>query len=159
MKKLLIALITTLSLTACNLNGITANDLKLDNERVIIVEGKTKQEIFDNVADYFATNWNDSKEVLQRTDEKRGRIIARGHFGYYNDMTARITVKGTIQVDVKDGKARILLTAVENTNQHGTQWGMYSAESMQAKNDNVIHKLFDEFELALNTQTSNNENW
>lgn len=73
-----------------------------------------KDEIFNRVLNYFTYNYGSGKSVIQTQDKETGLIVAKGlydnvHIGI-SLITTYIDTWHIIRVDVKDGKARIIIT-------------------------------------------------
>ncbi len=85
----------------------------------LIVEAKDlgKDEIYNRAESYFIYNYGSGKSVIQSQDKKLGRLIAKG-------LYSKVHIAGVlaissfdfwhiVRVDVKDGRARIILTLTE----------------------------------------------
>lgn len=75
--------------------------------RTIEVPGATKDELFARAYNFFIYNYKDKDAVVQLADKENGCIIAKGIFP---DVFRNIDVLHVIRVDVKDGRARILVS-------------------------------------------------
>ena len=82
--------------------------------RVIESPNMTKDEIFNRALDYFIYNYGSGKSVIQDQDTEKGRIIAKGfyenlHIGV-SLITTYINAWHIIRVDVKEGRARVIIS-------------------------------------------------
>jgi hypothetical protein len=76
----------------------------------------TKSELFDKTSQFLASNWKSAQDVVQYSDKETGTIIIKGasihkprvHGGVYPTFIFNYTAK----MQVKDGKARIILSDV-----------------------------------------------
>lgn len=75
------------------------------------------EEIYNRALNYFVYNYGSGKSVIQTQDKELGRIVAKG---IYKDVHIGISIITTYvdcwhiaRVDVKEGKARIILTLTE----------------------------------------------
>ena len=152
---IILTLLTSFSIQAAYVHD---KGVKLTTERIINVDNKSKEELYNLTLDFFATTWVNSKKVIRLVDSTRGRIIAKGHFGYFG-WSNNIAVKGTIQVDFKDGKVKIVLSNLENTAPNGVMYGSWSISSVEENNQPIIDSLFDSIELALSIDEKINEDW
>ena len=84
---------------------------------VEVPEIKDKNEIYNRALNYFVYNYGSGKSVIQTQDKELGRIVGKG---LYNDVHIGISLITTyvdcwhiVRVDVKDGRARIILTLTQ----------------------------------------------
>lgn len=90
-----------------------------DNENVTytrIIESpeNSVEEIYNRALNYFIYNYGSGKSVIQTQDKDTGRIVAKGlydnvHVGM-SLITTYVDCWHIVRVDVKEGKARIILT-------------------------------------------------
>ena len=85
--------------------------------RVIEAPDLTNDEIYNRVLNYFVYNYGSGKSVIQTQDKELGRVVGKG---LYNDVHVGVSLITTyvdcwhiVRVDVKEGKARIILTSTE----------------------------------------------
>ncbi|MBU2940209.1 DUF4468 domain-containing protein [Lacinutrix sp. C3R15] len=86
--------------------------------RIIEVpEIKSKDEIYNRSLNYFVYNYGSGKSVIQTQDKDLGRIVGKG---LYKDVHVGVSLITTyvdcwhiVRVDVKEGRARIILTLTE----------------------------------------------
>jgi len=85
--------------------------------RVIEAPDLTNDEIYNRVLNYFVYNYGSGKSVIQTQDKELGRVVGKG---LYNDVHVGVSLITTyvdcwhiVRVDVKEGKARIILTLTE----------------------------------------------
>ena len=86
--------------------------------RIIEVpEIKSKDEIYNRALNYFVYNYGSGKSVIQTQDKELGRIVGKGiyknvHIGM-SLVTTYVNCWHIVRVDIKDGRARIILTLTE----------------------------------------------
>ena len=86
--------------------------------RIIEVpEIKSKDEIYNRALNYFVYNYGSGKSVIQTQDKELGRIVGKGiyknvHIGM-SLITTYVNCWHIVRVDIKDGRARIILTLTE----------------------------------------------
>lgn len=85
--------------------------------KIIEIEGLKKEDIYLRVLSYFTYNYSNGESVIQIQDKENGLIIGKGvynnvHVGI-SIITTEIDLSHIIRVDIKDGKARILITLTE----------------------------------------------
>jgi hypothetical protein len=85
--------------------------------RIVEVPEIATEEIYNRALNYFVYNYGSGKSVIQTQDKGLGRIVAKG---LYNDVHVGISLITTyvdcwhiVRVDVKEGRARIILTLTE----------------------------------------------
>ena len=83
--------------------------------QIIEVEGLSKEEIYNRANEYFTYNYTSGKSVIQTQDPERGRILAKGiyakvHSAYEVVVVTRVSTPHIVQVDVKEGRARVIIT-------------------------------------------------
>lgn len=84
---------------------------------VEVPEIKSKDEIYNRVLNYFVYNYGSGKSVIQTQDKELGRIVGKGlyknvHVGI-SLITTYVDCWHIVRVDVRDGRARIILTLTE----------------------------------------------
>ena len=73
----------------------------------------SKNELFVKANEWVAKTFVDAKEVIQMSDKDAGRIIAKGVMETYTKVGAtkgKYYTKYTMEIDVKDSKARIIFS-------------------------------------------------
>jgi hypothetical protein len=85
--------------------------------RIIQVPKLSKEEIYSRALNYFVYNYGSGKSVIQTQDKDLGRIVAKG---LYKDVHVGVSIIATyiscwhvVRVDVKKGKARIIVTLTD----------------------------------------------
>ena len=129
-RKILFALIILISIGSYSQSKKTKNLLKeierewklddnknLTYQRIVEAENLTKDEIFSRALNFFIYNYGSGKSVIQTQDKNQGRLMAKGLFNVHKGKTFTavldIATWHIIRVDVKEGRARILLTLSE----------------------------------------------
>jgi hypothetical protein len=86
-------------------------------QRIVEVPEIKKDDIYNRVQNYFVYNYGSGKSVIQTQDKENGLVVGKG---LYNDVHVGISLITTyidawhiVRVDVKDGRARIILTLTE----------------------------------------------
>lgn len=86
-------------------------------QRIVEVPEMKKDEIFNRVLNYFVYNYGSGKSVIQTQDKDNGLIVGKG---LYENVFAGNLLTPTyidawhiVRVDVKDGKARIIITLTQ----------------------------------------------
>ncbi|WP_068547116.1 DUF4468 domain-containing protein [Thalassotalea crassostreae] len=156
MKNLILVISSLIFLSACQMTGVYVSDLPLEKEKIISFDNKSKSELYGNTLDFFPHYWKNSKAVIQMQDENRGRIIAKGNIGSHG---YGVQIKATVQIDVKDGKARISITHISNkSDQPGAiEYAGISRDGMIKDNQQAIDNLFFEYERFINQNISNDD--
>jgi len=124
---LLMILLAVFSITASGQNKKTKKMLaeiegqwNLDDNgnvtytRIVEAHKLSKEEIYNRALNYFVYNYGSGKSVIQTQDKELGRIVGKG---LYDDVHVGISIITTYvdcwhiaRVDVKEGRARIILT-------------------------------------------------
>ncbi len=87
-------------------------------QRIVEVPEINKDELFNRAQNYFIYNYGSGKSVIQTQDKEKGQIIGKGIYDRlhtFSNGTGWVYL-GTwhiIRVDVKDGRARIIITLTE----------------------------------------------
>ncbi len=93
-----------------------------DNSNVTIVKiieipELKRDEIFNRALNYFTYNYVSGKSVIQTQDKENGLIVGKGiydnvHIGM-SIITTYVDAWHILRIDVKDGKARMIITLTE----------------------------------------------
>lgn len=82
--------------------------------QVVDAPDLSKDEIYTRVLDYFVYSYGSGKSVIQTQDKELGRVVGKG---LYNNVHIGISIITTyidcwhiVRVDVREGRARIILT-------------------------------------------------
>ena len=85
--------------------------------RVFEVPNLTTDEIYNRVLNYFVYNYGSGKSVIQTQDKDLGRVVGKG---LYDDVHIGVSLIATYidcwhiaRVDVREGRARIILTLTQ----------------------------------------------
>jgi hypothetical protein len=77
----------------------------------------TKEEIFTRAVNFFAIAYKSANDVIQQKDKEAGIVIGKGIFEVYKDVSfltqSYWNCNHTIRIDVKDGRARVVLSVSE----------------------------------------------
>lgn len=85
--------------------------------RVIDVPNLNKDEIFNRVLSFFTYNYVSGKSVIQIQDKEAGLVVGKGvydnvHIGY-SIVTTYVDAWHILRVDVKEGKARVIVSLTD----------------------------------------------
>lgn len=85
--------------------------------RIIEVPNMSKDEIFQRALNYFTYNYVSGKSVIQTQDKEAGVIVGKGlydnvHRGI-NVFTMNVSAWHILRIDVKEGKARAIVTLLQ----------------------------------------------
>src|SRR5690606_35894815 len=93
-----------------------------DNDNVTVVKiieapELKKDEIFNRALNYFTYNYVSGKSVIQTKDKENGLIVGKGiydnvHIGV-SLITTYVDAWHILRVDVKDGRARVIVSLTE----------------------------------------------
>lgn len=85
--------------------------------KIVEVPEFKKDEIYNRALNYFTYNYVSGKSVIQNQDKESGLIVGKG---VYDNVHVGISIVTTyvdtwhiLRVDVKDGKARVIVTLTE----------------------------------------------
>jgi len=91
--------------------------------KVIQADSIGKTNLFIAVNDWFATNYNSAKDVIQMADKEAGIITGVGTFSYSFGKLSYLCFEGklqyTIKIEVKDNRYRVELTNFAHSNNPG----------------------------------------
>jgi len=137
-------------------------------EKVVPIQGKTKQQIFTKSIEWFMRSFVDGKSVIQLQDSVNGKIIGKG----FNASLYRccgmysIQCSYTMIIDIKDNKIRVTFTdpiIKGDWRNSDSEFDITFPEGCMLKNN------FSEFESYANDRTeslvsyiqteSGKENW
>jgi hypothetical protein len=87
-------------------------------QRIMEVPEMKKDDIYNRVQNFFVYNYGSGKSVIQTQDKEKGQIVGKGLFEDIHTFSngfgmVTISTWHIVRVDVKDGKARIILTLSE----------------------------------------------
>lgn len=94
---------------------IDEND-NVSYQRVIEAPGLSKNDIFTLLRNYFTYHYVDSQSVLKVQDKENGILLAHGIYTELrgsNHNGSATNAWHIIRVDVKDGKARVIITLTD----------------------------------------------
>lgn len=85
--------------------------------RIIEVPQLSKAEVYNRALNYFTYNYNSGKSVIQTQDKENGVIVGKGlynnvHMGI-SLITTFVSTDHILRIDIKEGKARAILTLTE----------------------------------------------
>lgn len=85
--------------------------------RIIDAPGMSKEDIYNRALNYFTYNYVSGKSVIQTQDKDAGLVVGKGlydnvHIGM-SIITTYVDAWHILRVDVKDGKARAIITLTQ----------------------------------------------
>lgn len=122
-------------------------------ERIVTVDGATKQEIFLRTLEWFAYTFKSSKDVIDLKDQESGKIIAKGYIDFIYLFT-NFGINTLISIEVKDGKARISCVARSLEYVDDGRIGNRDIDSKYELDDVMekIKNLVDEYSIYITSQ-------
>ncbi len=85
--------------------------------KIVEVSGIDKNEIYNRALNYFIYNYGNGNSTIQNQDKESGLIVGKG---FYKNVQPRNSIFPTyintwhiVRVDVREGKARIILTLTD----------------------------------------------
>ncbi|MBQ4833689.1 DUF4468 domain-containing protein [Pseudoalteromonas sp. MMG010] len=128
----------------------STSDTSIFNTEVKRVQTGSKSVLFNKSLDWAAKHYNDSKSVIEVKDPQRGRIIGRGIVQISSNLGMRIDYYSyTIQIDVKEDKARIKLSNLApHSGLNGVSDPSYLKKKIKRKLDLVIESYFNTIKLS-----------
>jgi hypothetical protein len=85
--------------------------------KVVEAEGLKAEEIYTRALNYFTYNYGSGKAVIQTQDKEQGLIVGKGIYAKVHVGASIVTTVvdswHILRVDVKEGKARILVTLTD----------------------------------------------
>ncbi len=85
--------------------------------RVVEALDLSKDEIYNRVQNYFVYNYGSGKSVIQTQDKDLGRVVGKGLYGDVHTSASLVVTSidcwHIARVDIKEEKARIILTLTE----------------------------------------------
>jgi hypothetical protein len=119
-----------------------------DNNNVTFVKlieapGLSKDEIFNRALNYFTYNYVSGKSVIQHQDKEAGLIVGKG---LYSNVHTGVSLQTTLvdawhilRVDVKDGKARAIVTLTDYEKQITASNGASTYSTMKISSEYPIN--------------------
>jgi len=88
------------------LHGPKAPESDKSVERIINLDGKSKDDIYISANSWFVDNFNSAESVIQFQDKEAGKIMGKYTFDV-QESTYFFRIKSTLSIDIKDNKARV----------------------------------------------------
>ena len=89
------------------------NNKQISFTTIIDAPGKTKDELYITLNNWFVSSFNSGKSVVQMTDKEQGVILAKGYlsgvgsrFGFLKSVSVGEYI--IIRLDIKDEKVRLI---------------------------------------------------
>lgn len=109
MKKLLTLLLLPLLLIGCaTMMGAEAPSEMRTMEKIIKIPNTSQDEIYIKSNSWFVETFNSAESVIQFQDKESGKIMGKYIFSY-NEGLYSYKAKQTINIDIKEGKIRIII--------------------------------------------------
>lgn len=130
-------------------------------QEVIQIDTMKKNKIYDKSLQWAALGFKSSKAVLQYQDKDEGKII-----GQYVVLNGHCTIDCTMQIDIKDFKARLSFSSA--TQQQCARGGIYgggtTAWAVESYAAGLVMDSFKELTRSyqsyiLNTGASKSDDW
>lgn len=175
MKKLFIAGVVGFGLMVGGCATLpTPTDKKMDDlTEIIDVPNKTKDQIFEGSKIWIAQSFKSANNVIQYADKDTGSIIGKGNIQYPCDgfidcgAFGKDIVNFTIKIDIKNDKARVVISDIKRTNLTYVQGG-YNANLGRESPINIVEhqqkitvklkNVVDQYKVAI-TSSNANDNW
>ena len=109
--------------------------------KVVELPELTKDVIYTRVKSFLAYNYNDANSVIQEEDKEAGLVIAKGLFRLTSGIEKfldNIHTWHIIRVDIKEGRARLILTLTEYKVEY------YDSTSRALMNQSTT-RIFDQY--------------
>ena len=94
------------------------NNKQISFTTIIDAPGKTKDELYITLNNWFVSSFNSGKSVVQMTDKEQGVILAKGYlsgvgsrFGFLKSVSVGEYI--IIRLDIKDEKVRLITSIQE----------------------------------------------
>lgn len=82
--------------------------------RVMVFDSLKRDEIYSRAMLYFVYKYGSGKDVIQTADKEAGTIVGKGIYGNVhtgvNFTTTIFDTEHLLRIDVKDGKAKVMVT-------------------------------------------------
>ncbi|WP_212005781.1 DUF4468 domain-containing protein [Chitinophaga sp. HK235] len=139
-------------------------DTAITYSRINPVENTSKDELYSRAHAWFNATFKNAKDVLQITDRESGHLAGKGIGIMSFNQKAALGVKQTvttmlkfnIDVWVKDGKYKYVITSIDATDQSAAKYHygiLTSSDQMPIKMSFVGQKKGDEFWARLKNET------
>lgn len=112
---------------------------QLEYTRIVEVTGASAEDLYNRAINYLHLAYNNSSQTIKQQDKSQGRILAKGIFAdlftQFMGASATFNSDHAIQVDTKEGKARIIVT-IDQFTLNAAQWNKtYGAAQMYPVSD------------------------
>ena len=114
-KKISVFFILLLSFTSCGTMQRTSMPASERAYEYIEIHNKSKDYAFSRAMDWIAINYNSANSVIQFQDKENGKIVIQAEINVPIMGSNQRTAKYTLQIWLKDNKAKIKFTLGELT--------------------------------------------
>ena len=135
-------ILALLMITSCA--SYMSKDELITREAIVDVPGATKDELYVKASSWMVDTFESAPDVVEYTDKEAGIIK-----GKYTIITPVCTFKGVVTIELKDGKAKIMLRFYD-VDKPSFSDNVYEADG-QYYND-VNAETIQSFELAMKAQ-------
>lgn len=142
MKRTLLLLAVALSMSSCATTQVPpVADPSIE---AIIESGVPAADGFDLSMRWVAQAFRSAKSVIEYSDRTAGTISAKGTMTVPGGLGMPVDIRFSLVIDHKDGRARLVYTALEIT----------ATTGLQSMTSTSIHpKIFEAFEVETNKMT------
>lgn len=160
-------LLLSFSITAASQDLLPKNgDGKIVYENVISIDGVTKDQLYKRALEWFLFNFNSETNVIDIRDQEAGKLIARGADASIEYFSRNPIIRFTIQVLVKDGKYRYIISELTYTDDLNATFPLETFPSSWV-GKKKLHERVDEkmkqkivsLNKAMSSKTKSEEDW
>jgi hypothetical protein len=88
---------------------------------IVEVLGATKEELFDRAINQLSQLYENPERVIKQKDKEQGKILVRGGFEVSAGMYGYVNAMHQLDIDFKEGKARIIYTFTDFTSYNNSR--------------------------------------
>lgn len=119
------------------------------------VSGLTQREICNRARDWVALTFRDSKAVIEVFDAEQGKLIGKGAAVIHGYAATPFTIRFTLMIECKDGRARSTFSSFTAISQYGEyELKEDSLNHLKTKTDAHIRDLTSQLVAHLNQAKS-----
>jgi len=107
LQKIILIGTALLAISGCAaIDGPKAPESEKSVEKIINLDGKSKDDIYLSANGWFVDNFNSAESVIQFQDKEAGKIMGK-YTLEVQESTYVFRIKSTLSIDIKDNKARV----------------------------------------------------
>lgn len=123
--------------------------------KVVQLDSVKKEDIYIRALAYFTYNYKSGDDVVQFNDKEKGLIVGKGIFPeiyidngkIFKKVMSKYDAVHLLRIDVKDGKARIIITIQQfKISTHATNWAASVSTPSYPMNVNQRFPFVDEID-------------